>query len=259
MASPRFSPVPIPRLDSKSTPTSTPTQEPAAMQNKDSSVQATFNSVARRYDLINRLMTLNSHQIWCREVAAKATSFPGSSYLDLATGTGVIAREIRTQYPAAKIVGADFSESMLELARGINDGDGIDWQFADAHELPFADESFDAVTHGYLLRNVSDLDQVLAEQFRVLKPGGMVSALESSPPAGPLAPVIRLGMRIVIPTLGQFVGKDRAAYEYLVDSTLGFLSPEALRERFIKAGFEDVQAKAKYLNTNMIWSARKPA
>ncbi|EMQ98478.1 ubiquinone/menaquinone biosynthesis methyltransferase [Paeniglutamicibacter gangotriensis] len=229
------------------------------MQNKDSSVQATFNSVARRYDLINRLMTLGSHQTWCREVAARATSFPGLDYLDLATGTGVIAREIRKQHPAANITGADFSESMLDLARQINGGSGIEWQFADAHELPFADESFDAVTHGYLLRNVSDLDTVLAEQFRVLKPGGMVSALESSPPAGPLAPVIRMGMRMVIPTLGQFIGKDRASYEYLVDSTLGFLTPEALRERFTRAGFEDVSVKAKYLSTNMLWSARKPS
>ncbi len=227
------------------------------MQNKDSSVQATFNSVARRYDLLNRLMTLGSHRSWCREVAARATAFPGSDYLDLATGTGVIARELRLQHPAANITGADFSESMLEVARGIDGGSGIDWQFADAHELPFADESFDAVTHGYLLRNVSDLDKVLAEQFRVLKPGGVVSALESSPPRGPLAPIIRLGMRIVIPTLGQFIGKDRASYEYLVDSTLGFLTPEALRLRFIKAGFEDVTVKAKYLGTNMIWSARK--
>ena len=66
-------------------------------------------------------------------------------------------------------------------------------------------------------------------------------------------------MRIVIPALGQFIGKDRASYEYLVDSTLGFLAPEALRGRFIQAGFEDVQVKPKYLHTNMIWSARKPS
>lgn len=229
------------------------------MQNKDSSVQATFNSVARRYDLVNKLMTLGSHQNWCREVAAYATSRPGSHYLDLATGTGVIARCLREQSPAATIVGADFSQEMLTLAREINGGADIDWQFADAHELPFGDAAFDAVTHGYLLRNVSDLDAVLAEQFRVLKPGGMVAALESSPPRGALAPFLRLGMKIVIPTLGQFIGKDREAYKYLVNSTLGFLTPEALRARFIQAGFEDVHVKPKYMGTNMIWTARKPA
>lgn len=153
------------------------------MRNEDSSVQTTFNGIARRYDVMNRLMTLNSHRRWCREVAAFATAGAGTSFLDLATGTGVIARSIRAESPDSAIIGADFSESMLEVARSTKGNEGIDWQFADAHDLPFADSTFDGVTHGYLLRNVSELDRVLDEQFRVLKPGGVVAALESSPPA----------------------------------------------------------------------------
>lgn len=228
------------------------------MQDKDSSVQATFNAVARRYDLMNQLMTLNSHQRWCREVAAAATARPGTRYLDLATGTGVIARAIRAIRPGGSVTGADFSESMLEVARATAGGEGITWQFADAHELPFADNEFDAVTHGYLLRNVSDLDKVLNEQFRVLTPGGVMVALESSPPRGILAPFIRAGMRIVIPTLGTVIGRDREAYKYLVDSTLGFLAPEALKARMENAGFTGVQVRPKFMGTNMVWSARKP-
>lgn len=228
------------------------------MRNEDSSVQATFNGIARRYDLMNRLMTLGSHKRWCRDVAALATTHPGHNYLDLATGTGVIARAIREKRPTGAIVGADFSESMLEMARQLEGSSGIEWQFADAHELPFEDNAFDAVTHGYLLRNVSDLDRVLNEQFRVLKPGGMVAALESSPPSGVLAPFIRVGMRVVIPTLGTIIGRDRDAYKYLLDSTLGFLTPDALRLRFEQAGFQDVQVQAKFMRTNMIWTARKP-
>lgn len=228
------------------------------MRNEDSSVQATFNSIARRYDLMNRLMTLNSHARWCKEVAKAATARPGHSYLDLATGTGVIARCIRAERPSGAIIGADFSESMLDVARQIEDNSGIEWQFADAHELPFEDNAFDAVTHGYLLRNVSNLEQVLNEQFRVLKPGGVVAALESSPPRGILAPFIRTGMKIVIPTLGTLIGRDRPAYQYLVDSTLSFLTPQKLRLKFEEAGFQNIHVKPKFMGTNMIWTARKP-
>lgn len=228
------------------------------MRNEDSSVQATFNNIAKRYDLMNRLMTLGSHRRWCREVAIYATGGGGLTFLDLATGTGVIARAVRQQSPGSSVIGADFSESMLEVARTGEGNEGIDWQFADAHELPFEDATFDGVTHGYLLRNVSDLDKVLAEQFRVLKPGGVVAALESSPPSGIFAPFIRAGMRVVIPSLGTIIGRDRDAYQYLVDSTLGFLTPEALRQRFEQAGFEDVQVRPKFMGTNMVWTARKP-
>ncbi|WP_315913920.1 ubiquinone/menaquinone biosynthesis methyltransferase [Arthrobacter sp. lap29] len=228
------------------------------MRNEDSSVQATFNNIARRYDLMNKLMTLGSHRRWCREVAIYATGRGGQRFLDLATGTGVIARAVLAQSPDSTVVGADFSESMLNVARAGEGNEGIEWQFADAHELPFEDAEFDGVTHGYLLRNVSDLDRVLNEQFRVLKPGGVVVALESSPPAGILAPFIRTGMRVVIPTLGTVIGRDREAYQYLVDSTLGFLTPEALKLRFEQAGFTDVAVKPKFMGTNMIWTARKP-
>lgn len=228
------------------------------MRKEDSSVQATFNNIARRYDLMNKLMTLGSHRRWCREVAICAAGRGGQKFLDLATGTGVIARAVQAQSPASAVVGADFSESMLDVARAGKGSEGIDWQFADAHELPFADAEFDGVTHGYLLRNVSDLDRVLNEQFRVLKPGGVVAALESSPPSGILAPFIRAGMRFVIPTLGTVIGRDKDAYQYLVDSTLGFLAPEALKQRFEKAGFTDVEAKPRFMGTNMIWTARKP-
>lgn len=227
------------------------------MRNEDSTVQATFNGIARRYDLMNHLMTLGSHKRWCREVAHVATSGGGNNFLDLATGTGVIARAVRAQSPTSAIIGADFSEAMLEMARSIEGNVGIGWQFADAHELPFEDGAFDAITHGYLLRNVSDLNRVLAEQFRVLKPGGVVAALETSPPSGLLGPLVGLGMRVVVPTLGTVIGRDRDAYKYLVESTLGFLAPEALRRRFEQAGFTDVHVKQRFLGTNMIWTARK--
>jgi demethylmenaquinone methyltransferase/2-methoxy-6-polyprenyl-1,4-benzoquinol methylase len=92
----------------------------------------------------------------------------------------------------------------------------------------------------------------------VLKPGGLVVALESSPPTGPLAPVVKLGMQAVIPTLGKIVAKDPEAYHYLTDSTLGFLTPDKLRNRFEAAGFTDVTYTPHFLRTNVIWQVRKP-
>jgi demethylmenaquinone methyltransferase/2-methoxy-6-polyprenyl-1,4-benzoquinol methylase len=231
---------------------------PSQPQGQDAEVQGTFDRIAAGYDTMNRLMTLNRHQAWCSDVARRATTVRGADYLDLATGTGVIARAVQARRPGARVVGADFSEGMLDVARRQDASSPITWQFADAHELPYEDESFDAVTHGYLMRNVSDLDRVLAEQFRVLKPGGVVVALESSPPTGPLAPFVELGMQAVIPTLGTLVAKDPEAYHYLTDSTLGFLTPGGLKERFERAGFTEVAYTPHFLRTNLIWQARKP-
>jgi demethylmenaquinone methyltransferase/2-methoxy-6-polyprenyl-1,4-benzoquinol methylase len=227
-------------------------------QGRDAEVQGTFDRIAAQYDTMNRLMTLNRHQAWCADVARRATTVTGTDYLDLATGTGVIARAVQARRPGAHVVGADFSEGMLDVARRQDAASPVTWEFADAHELPYEDESFDAVTHGYLMRNVSDLDKVLAEQFRVLKPGGLVVALESSPPTGPFAPVVKLGMQAVIPTLGKIVAKDPEAYHYLTDSTLGFLTPDKLRNRFEAAGFTDVTYTPHFLRTNVIWQVRKP-
>lgn len=224
----------------------------------DAEVQGTFDRIAAGYDTMNRLMTLNQHQAWCDDVARRATSVYGHDYLDLATGTGVIARSVLARRPGARVVGADFSEGMLDVARAQDPDSPITWEFADAHELAYEDASFDAITHGYLMRNVSDLDRVLAEQFRVLKPGGRVVALESSPPTGVLAPVVKVGMQVVIPTLGKIVAKDPEAYHYLTDSTLGFLPPERLRERFEKAGFVGVDYTPHFLRTNVVWQATKP-
>ncbi|MGO3151573.1 MAG: ubiquinone/menaquinone biosynthesis methyltransferase [Galactobacter sp.] len=224
----------------------------------DAEVQGTFDRIAAGYDTMNRLMTLNRHAAWCADVARRATTVQGSDYLDLATGTGVIARSVQARRPGSHVVGADFSEGMLDVARRQDPESPITWEFADAHELPYGDESFDAITHGYLMRNVSDLDKVLGEQYRVLKPGGLVVALESSPPTGPLAPFVRIGMQAVISTLGKVVAKDPEAYHYLTDSTLGFLPPKQLKDRFERAGFTDVVYTPHFLRTNVIWQARKP-
>ena len=228
------------------------------MTSQDSRVQSMFNRVTRSYDRINSLMTMGRHAHWCREVAQRADLALNGKLLDIATGTGEIALAARRRYPNADIYGVDFSENMLAEAREKPGAESIEWEFADAHQLQFEDESFDAVTHGYLLRNVSDVERVLREQFRVLKPGGRVVALETSPPRGVLKLVLSAGMSVVLPLLGQLIAKDRQAYTYLKTSTLGFMSPAEVAEIMERVGFCGVEWSTKYFGTNVIMWGRKP-
>lgn len=225
---------------------------------RDSRVQGIFERINGYYDTVNAVMTMGRHARWCREVARRAQLPPAGRLLDIATGTGEIALAARRRYPAAQITGVDFSENMLAQARRKPGAEGITWEFADAHRLRFADGSFDSVTHGYLLRNVSDVERVLREQWRVLRPGGHVVVLETAPPRGVLRLVISAGMSVVLPLLGQLIAKDREAYSYLKTSTLGFMSPEEVAELMRRVGFEDVDYTLKYGGTNVITWARKP-
>ncbi|GCE44264.1 2-heptaprenyl-1,4-naphthoquinone methyltransferase MenG [Rhodococcus wratislaviensis] len=224
-----------------------------------SGVKETFDSIADYYDHMNRVMTMGRHRHWCKEVARRAVVPLGGSLLDIATGTGEIALAARCLYPHAAITAADFSESMLAAAAARASADRISWQVADANSLPFADESFDSVTSGYLLRNVDDVYRVLAEQFRVLKPGGNLVVLETCPPTGPLSPLVTLGVRLAIPMLGQAIAHDRESYKYLRDSTLAFIPPEKVAGIARRAGFQNVRWRRKFLGTNMILWARRPA
>ncbi|GIH97466.1 class I SAM-dependent methyltransferase [Planobispora siamensis] len=133
------------------------------------------------------------------------------------------------------------------------------WQCADANDLPFGDESFDAVAHGYLLRNVNNAERVFEEQHRVLKPGGRIVILETCPPRGPLRHPVAMGARVLIPLLGQVVARDRKSYAYLQQSTLGFMTPEEVVTILRRVGFAPIAWRKKFLGTRMIISARKRA
>ncbi len=212
---------------------------------KEPVVQKMFDAIASRYDLMNRVMTFGQDQKWRRFVVAMAGD-PGAGYtLDLATGTGDIGALMTSVYPQAKVVGGDFSLNMLkEAKKRFVDRKQISWQACDANMLPFSDAIFQSVTFGYLLRNVDDALRVLKEVHRVLKPGGKVVCLDTTPPVeNMLAPFIRLYLQYGIPLMGRFIARDKAAYAYLTGSTMDFYTAKQLAQLFTDAGFIQVDYK----------------
>ena len=204
-------------------------------------VQAMFTRIAHRYDRMNRLMTAGQDVRWRREVIQRA-GLPSNGYLlDLGAGTGDLAREALRQHPASRAVAADFTLEMMRMGRRRLETAHLVWSAADALQLPYPQDTFDAVVSGFLLRNVIDIRQALREQYRLLKPGGRVVSLDTTrPPANILSPVINLYLHVVIPTLGELVTGDSDAYKYLPDSTEAFLGAEQLASRMIAAGFREV-------------------
>ncbi len=229
-------------------------------------VQAMFGRIARRYDLMNRLMTFGQDRRWRRFVVRQAALRPGAWLLDIATGTGDIAFEARRQVEDLHIVATDFALPMMRVGQGRERSVGADgrrplaWQAADTLRLPYASGTFDAVTSGYLFRNVTDIGGALAEQVRVLRPGGRLVTLDTTPPRGPLRPLVQLYLKLVIPPLGRWVTGQADAYRYLPQSTLGFKTAEELAALLGAAGLVEVGFRRFMLGTMAVhWGARPGA
>ncbi|MBK8784136.1 MAG: ubiquinone/menaquinone biosynthesis methyltransferase [Anaerolineales bacterium] len=204
-------------------------------------VQSMFTKIAHRYDLMNRLMTGGQDVRWRRDVIRRARLTPNASLLDLGTGTGDLAREALTQEPKAKVTAADFT---IEMMRVGNKNGNLEWSAADALNLPFKSEIFDAVVSGFLMRNVTDIQQALKEQYRALKAGGRIVILDTTrPKKNILSPFIWIHMHVIIPTVGGLLSGERDAYNYLPDTTEGFLTAEQLASRMTAAGFKNVGFK----------------
>jgi demethylmenaquinone methyltransferase / 2-methoxy-6-polyprenyl-1,4-benzoquinol methylase len=203
----------------------------------ETQVRAMFDRIARVYDRMNSVMTAGMHHRWRRRAADFALVGPGSRALDVATGTGDLAIELASR--GATVVGLDFSERMLELARA--KAPGIEFVQGNALELAYPDASFDAVTVGFGARNFSDLDRGLRELARVTRPGGRVVILEiTSPQRPPLSWFFRLWFDRVVPALGRVAG-DPDAYSYLPSSVRRFPGPTELAAKLAAAGLEDVR------------------
>lgn len=219
-------------------------------------VQQMFTRIARRYDLMNRLMTGGQDIRWRKRVIELARLHPTASFLDLGTGTGDLAREALSAFPKARVVGADFTLEMMRVGRRINP---LDFSAADALQLPFPDFSFDAVVSGFLMRNVVDLQKALEEQYRVLKPGGRIVILDTTrPKRNILSPFIWIHMHVVIPTLGGLITGSPDAYRYLPETTEGFVTAEEMAARMAQAGFQKIGFQRFMFGTIAIHWGEKP-
>ena len=202
-----------------------------------------FTRIARRYDLMNSLMTGGRHHAWRGRVAAAATEAPAGPALDLATGTADLAIALRLRNPGRLIVGADFSDGMLQVGRGKLDAGRVarvPLLAADALALPFPDGGFDAATVAFGARNLADLDAGLREMARVVRPGGRVVVLEITAPER-LRAAEGVWFDRVVPRLGRAVGGDGAAYAYLPASAKRFPRPPELAARMARAGLGDIR------------------
>jgi len=202
------------------------------------SVRTMFDRIAPVYDVMNHLMTAGLDVRW-RRLAADAAVRKGDRVLDAACGTGDLAiADLKAG--AGKVTGLDFSEKMLERARSKHAS--IEWVQGDMLALPFADETFDAATVGFGVRNVDNLELGLRELRRVLRPGGRLAILEITQPRGALRPFYSLWFDRVVPLLGKVLpGGD--AYTYLPASVKRFPTAERLAEMLREAGFGDVRFK----------------
>jgi demethylmenaquinone methyltransferase / 2-methoxy-6-polyprenyl-1,4-benzoquinol methylase len=203
-------------------------------------VRAMFDRIARVYDLMNSVMTVGLHHRWRERAADLAALRAGDRALDVATGTGDLAIELRRRVGGAgEVVGSDFSEGMLELAREKT----VDVRFeqANALELPYEDGEFDAATVGFGARNFSDLARGLAEMARVVRPGGRVVVLEiTTPERPPLSLFFRLWFDRLVPMLGRAAG-DPEAYSYLPDSVRRFPNARGLAAAMTAVGLVRVR------------------
>jgi demethylmenaquinone methyltransferase/2-methoxy-6-polyprenyl-1,4-benzoquinol methylase len=223
-------------------------------------VQEMFARIAGRYDLMNRLMTFGQDVRWRRYVIAQAALPDGGRLLDIATGTGDIAAEGIRQNGGLTAVAADFTLEMMEAGRAqYPERSALHWVAADTLALPFAGDSFDGVTSGFLMRNVIDVPGALREQYRVTRPGGRVVILESSPPKrNLLRPFIQIHLDHIIPTLGQLITGEGDAYRYLPATTERFQTPAALAVNMREIGFVEVSYRLFMFGSIAVHVGQKP-
>ncbi|MBV9194702.1 MAG: bifunctional demethylmenaquinone methyltransferase/2-methoxy-6-polyprenyl-1,4-benzoquinol methylase UbiE [Solirubrobacterales bacterium] len=211
---------------------------------EEAQVRAMFDRIAGLYDRMNTVMTAGLHHQWRRRAADLAALAPGGRALDVATGTGDLALELAARVgPAGEVVGTDFSERMLALARekaAGRAGAQVRFEPANALSLPYADAEFDAATVGFGARNFSDLRRGLGEMTRVVRPGGRVVVLEiTTPRRPPLSSFFGLWFDRIVPALGRLA--DTQAYSYLPSSVRRFPGPEALAGIMWEGGLREIR------------------
>ena len=206
-------------------------------------VRDVFDSVASRYDIMNDLMSAGLHRLWKRHTIGQAAARPGDVILDLAGGTGDLAREFSKKVgPDGHVILADINAAMLKQGRirlvdaGV--AGNVSIAQVDAQNLPFADSTFNCITMAFGLRNVTNKDAALSSMYKTLKPGGKVMILEFSQPGKAIKPAYDLYSFKVLPMLGKLVAGDSDSYQYLAESIRMHPDQETLKSMMEDAGFE---------------------
>ena len=214
-------------------------------EQKEQYVREMFNGIAHRYDFMNRIMSFGLDQSWRKFAVCRARIGKGMNVLDVCCGTAALTMEIALHVEnEGSVIGLDFSEQMLEVGReNIKKSPYssiIKLMQGNAMSLPFEDNTFDAITVGWGLRNIPNIDQALSEMLRVVKPGGWVVSLDM---AKPNIPIFKQGYWLyfnwIVPMLGKLTAKKESAYQYLHDSSREFDSQQQLQMRFAKIGFQE--------------------
>lgn len=211
------------------------------MSDKATYVHRAFTAIADRYDLLNTLLSFNQDRRWRKSTVSALDMKGPEAVLDVATGTGKLARELEmTAGAGGRVVGIDFCEPMLRKARAQIDSTTL--VLATSESLPFPDNCFDGATIGFALRNVPDMEKTLREMTRVMKPGGKAVCLEFSQPRHPIMQGLhRLYLLRMLPTIGWLISGDKEAYLYLPRSIMEFPSAEELSAVMEKAGLERIR------------------
>ena len=207
-------------------------------------VREMFTSIAPHYDLLNHLLSFNVDRLWWRRAARTFTHIlrrPHADVLDLCCGTGDMTFALRRQAQPSqpRILGADFSHAMLQLAGRKSAGTPLHWLEADALQLPFAGEQFDLITAAFGFRNLTNYDAALRAILRLLRPGGECGILEFGEPRGLLGGFYRIYFRRILPAVGTIVSGVKGPYAYLPASVERFPRRDEMLTRMLEAGFRE--------------------
>ncbi len=228
---------------------------------KKEQVAEMFNNIAPKYDFLNQLLSMGIHKGWRRKAIRFLQDQKPKTILDIATGTADFAIEAMKLNPD-KIIGVDISEGMLKLGiEKINKlglQNKIELKLGDSENLPFPNNSFDAITVGFGVRNFENLEKGIADIYRVLNSGGMLAVLEFSKPQNfPIKQVYNFYFRYITPFVGKLFSKDNAAYTYLPESVNAFPSGEIFLKTLKKAGFKETKAHLLTFGIASIYIAKK--
>ena len=229
-------------------------------EEKSHYVEQKFDEIAKIYDRFNDVITFGMHRYWKKFVVRKTGLHPGDHCLDLCCGTGDIAREVLRQYPLCIVTGLDFSEEMLKIAESKNSkNSGIQFLLGDAMKIPFPDANFDAVTIGFGLRNVQNMNGCLQEILRVLKPGGVTVCLDVGKVRLPvIAELSNFYFFHIVPLIGNWLMRGQEMFHYLPHSSLEYPNQELLKHLILEAGFQEAEIHDFFFGASTVHVAYKP-